>query len=176
VAEVKASKSDTGSDSKPEPERGRRIIDREPISTVATTKLQPSELDEPEEGECLFHSQMWVKGTLLHFIVDSGHQVYQKNFYWPKLRREVNKYIRSCTACAISKPTTKKQGLYTPLPTFDRPWKSISMDYMLGLPSTKQGNDCVFVVVDHFSKMAILAACKKSITTEAIAKLLFERV
>jgi hypothetical protein len=98
----------------------------------------------------------------------------QKHFYWPKLRQEVNKYIRSCTACTISKLTTKKQGLYTPLPTPDRPWESISMDYMSGLPSTKWGNDCVFVVVDRFSKMAILVACKKSITTEATAKLFFE--
>jgi hypothetical protein len=32
------------------------------------------EPDEPEEGEHLFHSQMWVKGTPLHFIVDSGSQ------------------------------------------------------------------------------------------------------
>ena len=46
----------------------------EPSATVATTKLQPGELDEPEEGECLFHSQMWEKGTPLHFIVDSGSQ------------------------------------------------------------------------------------------------------
>ena len=50
------------------------------------------------------------------------------------------------------------------------------MDYMSGLPSTKRGNDCVFVVVDRFSKMAIMVACKKSITTEATAKLFFERV
>jgi hypothetical protein len=50
------------------------------------------------------------------------------------------------------------------------------MDYMSGLPSTKQGNDFVFVVVDRFSKMAILVACKKSITAEAIAKLFFIRV
>jgi hypothetical protein len=66
--------------------------------------------------------------------------------------------------------------MYTPLPTPDRPWESISMDYMLGLPSTKQGNDCVFVVVDRFSKMVILVACKKSITIEATTKLFFERV
>jgi hypothetical protein len=33
-----------------------------------------------------------------------------------------------------------------------------------------------FVVVDRFSKMAIMVACKKSITVEATAKLLFERV
>jgi hypothetical protein len=49
------------------------------------------------------------------------------------------------------------------------------MDYMSGLPSTKWGNDCVFVVVDRFSKMAILVACKKNITTQASAKLFFER-
>jgi hypothetical protein len=50
------------------------------------------------------------------------------------------------------------------------------MDYMLGLPSTKQGNDCVFVVVDLFSKIAILTACKKSIIVEANAKLFYEQV
>jgi hypothetical protein len=74
VAEVKASKSNVGSDSKTEPERGRWIIDVEPSAIISTTKLQPGEPDEPEEGECLFHSQMWVKGILLHFIIDSGNQ------------------------------------------------------------------------------------------------------
>jgi hypothetical protein len=39
VAEMKASKSDAGSDSKSELERGRRIIDVEPSATIATTKL-----------------------------------------------------------------------------------------------------------------------------------------
>jgi hypothetical protein len=72
VAEVKASELDAYYNSEPEPERGRRIIDAKPSATVATTKLQPGEPDEPEEGERLFHSQMWVKGTLLHFIIDSG--------------------------------------------------------------------------------------------------------
>jgi hypothetical protein len=46
----------------------------EPSTTIATTKLQPGDSNELEEGECLFHSQMCVKGTPLHFIVDSGSQ------------------------------------------------------------------------------------------------------
>jgi hypothetical protein len=74
VAEVKAFESDADYDSELEPERGIWIIDAKPSATIATTKLQPVEPDEPEEGECLFHSQMWVKGTPLHFIVDSGSQ------------------------------------------------------------------------------------------------------
>jgi hypothetical protein len=60
VAEVKAYESDVGSNSEPKLERRRWIIDMEPSVVVATTKLQPSELDESEEGEHLFHSQMWV--------------------------------------------------------------------------------------------------------------------
>jgi hypothetical protein len=74
VAEVKASESDAGFDSESEPEKGIQIIDVEPSSTIATTKLQPGEPDETKEGEGLLHSYMWVKGTPLHFIVDSGSQ------------------------------------------------------------------------------------------------------
>jgi hypothetical protein len=66
--------------------------------------------------------------------------------------------------------------MYTPLITPERPWESISMDYMSGLPSTKQGNDYVFLVVDRFSKMVIMVAYKKSITAEATANIFFERV
>jgi hypothetical protein len=72
VVEVKAFELDAGFVSESEPERGRHIIDVEPSATVATTKLQPGEPDKLEEGERLFHSQMWVKGTPLHFIIDSS--------------------------------------------------------------------------------------------------------
>jgi hypothetical protein len=56
VAEVKSSESDVDYDSEPKTERGRKIINAEPSATIATTKLQPGEPDEPEEGEHLFHS------------------------------------------------------------------------------------------------------------------------
>jgi hypothetical protein len=46
----------------------------EPTTIVSTTKLQPSEPDELEEGEHLFDSQMWVKRTPLHFIIHSDSQ------------------------------------------------------------------------------------------------------
>jgi hypothetical protein len=113
----------------------------------------------------------WVVG---HFDMEKTVVILEKHFYWPKLRQDVNKYIRSCTAYAISKPTIKKKGLYTPLPIPEKPWESISMDYMYVLSSTKQGNDYVFVDVDQFLKMAILTACKKNTTTTDTAKIFFE--
>jgi hypothetical protein len=47
VDEVKASESNVGFDSESELEKGRWIIDAEPIATVYTTKIQPGEPDEP---------------------------------------------------------------------------------------------------------------------------------
>jgi hypothetical protein len=69
--ELKDSMSEADSDSKSNPKGGKWIIDSETSATVTTTKVHPRELEEPEEEECLFHSHMWVKGALLHFIVDS---------------------------------------------------------------------------------------------------------
>ena len=71
---MKSSGLDSDSDSETEPNKGKQIIDAEPNATVATTQIQPVEPEDPEEGERLFHSQMWVKGTPLHFIVDNGTQ------------------------------------------------------------------------------------------------------
>jgi hypothetical protein len=62
------------------------------------------------------------------------------------------------------------------MPTPYIPWESISMEYMSYLPSTKHGNDYVFMVIDRFSKMKILAPCKKSIIVEAIANIFFTHV
>jgi len=64
--------------------------------------------------------------------------------------------------------------MYTALPTPIEPQESISMDYLSGLPFTKHGNEYVFVVMNIFSKMAILVTCKKSITIEETTKLFFE--
>ena len=75
---MKVSESDACSNPELEPDKGnvkgKEIIDIEPSTTIATTKVQKNELEDPGEGECLFYSQMWVKGLLLQFIVDSGSQ------------------------------------------------------------------------------------------------------
>ena len=78
VVELKISESDVSSDSKSKPDKGtdkgKKIIDADPSATMATTKIQNIEHEDPKEGERLFHSHMWVKGSLLQFIVNSGSQ------------------------------------------------------------------------------------------------------
>jgi hypothetical protein len=74
VNEVKDTEPDLDLESDPENIENKQIIDAYPTAIFATTTIQLEEPIDPEEGECLFHSQMWVKGTPLHFIVDNDSQ------------------------------------------------------------------------------------------------------
>jgi hypothetical protein len=71
VAEIKDKELNPHSESDSKNTDKRQIIDADPTVIVATATIQPEEPIDPEEGECLSHSHMWVKGTSLHFIVDS---------------------------------------------------------------------------------------------------------
>jgi hypothetical protein len=74
VDEIKEKETNPDSESNSENNWRREIIDADCTAIIATATIKPEELTYLEEGEHLFHSQMWAKGTLLHFIVDSGSQ------------------------------------------------------------------------------------------------------
>jgi hypothetical protein len=98
------------------------------------------------------------------------------HFYWPKMRCDVDRFVRRCITCHKSKSKLKPHGLYTPLPTPTTPWEDTSMDFVLVLPRTKRGHDSIFVVVDRFSKMVHFIACHKSDDALHIANLFFRDI
>ena len=88
----------------------------------------------------------------------------------------VSKYGEGFFLCATSKPRNIKLGVCTPLPIPSRPWESVSMDFMEGIPMLRKGHDYLYVVVDSFTKMCILIHCNKQVTTNMIAQLFFQYV
>ena len=97
-------------------------------------------------------------------------------FFWPRLRRDGHKVVARCRICQINKGTKQQAGLYTPLPIPDRPWKQISIDFVLGLHKTLQQHDSIMVVVDHFSKMAHFIPCHKTYDASKTATLFLQEV
>ena len=78
MVELKASESDACYDSESESdkwnEKWKQIIDANPCAIFATANIQREDPEDPEEWDCLFHSQMWVKGSPLQFLVNSESQ------------------------------------------------------------------------------------------------------
>jgi len=74
VADIKDKESNPDSKYDYENNGEGQKIDADPTAIVATTSIQPEEPTDLEEGEHLFHSQMWVKRTPLYFIVDRRSQ------------------------------------------------------------------------------------------------------
>jgi hypothetical protein len=89
-----------------------------------------------------------------HFGVKNMEDVLAAHFFWPWMRRDVERYVSRCTTWTKAKSRLNPHGLYMPLPIPRAPWEDISMDFILGFPRTKRWRDSVFVVVDRFSKMA----------------------
>ncbi|XP_066333787.1 uncharacterized protein [Miscanthus floridulus] len=115
-------------------------------------------------------------GLMGHFGVKKTEDILAGHFFWPKMRRDVERFVARCTTCQKAKSHLNPHGLYMPLPVPSAPWEDISMDFVLGLPRTKKGRDSVFVVVDRFSKMAHFIPCHKSDDATHVADLFFREI
>jgi hypothetical protein len=113
----------------------------------------------------------------------SGHpgirktiQLIQRRYFWPRIRKFVTDYIRTCDLCLRTKASHHKPfGPLRFLPVPDRPWSSISMDFIEGLPPSN-GFDTILVVVDRLTKMAMFIECYGTDDAPQFAKLFLKHV
>ncbi|KAL4386530.1 hypothetical protein GQ457_09G017590 [Hibiscus cannabinus] len=115
-------------------------------------------------------------GLMGHFGVTKTLHSLKEHMFWPKMRRDVERFCERCVTCKKAKSKVSPHGLYLPLPIPDTPWTDISMDFVLGLPRTRTGRDSIFVVVDRFSKMAHFIACHKTDDIVNVANLFFQEI
>ena len=112
-----------------------------------------------------------------HVGTDKTRRAVPQHYWWPHITADVIKYVQTCPACQMDKPSNQvPAGLYQPLQLPRRPWSSVSMDFITQLPMTKNGNDAIFVVVDRLTKMAHFIPTKTTATAEDTARLFLDNV
>ena len=77
------------------------------------------------------------EGLMGHFGVKKTEDILATHFFWPKMRRDIERFVARCTTCQKAKSRLNPHGLYMPLPVPSVPWEDISMDFVLGLPRTE---------------------------------------
>src|SRR5207253_10099269 len=93
----------------------------------------------------------------------------------PRLRKTVQEVLGNCLACHQNKPKRHKPyGLLQPLPPPERPWTSVTMDFIVKLPkSLEPGSgrlcDSILVIVDRLTKASKFVPTKESIIVEDLA-------
>ena len=93
---------------------------------------------------------------LAHDLPMSGHLGISKtrdrilaHFYWPKIRKSVAEYCKTCHICqVVGKPNqTIKRAPLRPIPAFEEPFSKVIIDCVGPLPKTKSGNQYLLTIM-----------------------------
>ena len=119
--------------------------------------------------ECHDSPYMGHRGTNKTFLA------MRKLFYWKKMSKMIDKYVRSCKACNRAKSSTKRRICIHPNECPKGPFHSVTMDFIVDLPEV-EGKSQVLVVVDRFSKKLFTIPMKGTATAIEVANKLFKHI
>lgn len=112
-----------------------------------------------------------------HFGVTKTLKFVERLFWWPTFRKDIIHYVTHCPLCRVNKSIKlKPAGLLQPLPIPDRPWDSLSFDFIVQLPKTLKGHDAIVVFVDRLTKMVHFHPTTSDVSAEGFAYLWYDHV
>ncbi|SJL16560.1 uncharacterized protein ARMOST_20086 [Armillaria ostoyae] len=111
-----------------------------------------------------------------HNHITAGHpgiaktrELVQREYWWPKIQKDVEAYVKGCETCQLTKSNTQaKTAPLHPNAIPTEPWTHISVDMVTRLP-VSNGHDALLVVVDRFSKAIILVPCNVELSAKGWA-------
>jgi hypothetical protein len=103
-------------------------------------------------------------------------ELVRQDYFWPKMRDDVTAFVKSCVTCGRVKARRHQPyGVLQQLPIPERPWHSLSMDFIEQLPPSL-GYTAILVIVDRLTKQALFLPTTDEVTSEGVAQLYFENV
>lgn len=104
-----------------------------------------------------------------HFSFDKTFQKVKSDYWWPKMRRTIKKYVSSCLECAHAKGEGgKKAGELHPIPKIDCPFHTIHFDHLGPFVRSRKKNSYLFVIIEAFTKFIVLVPVKNTKASTSI--------
>lgn len=99
-------------------------------------------------------------------------------FFWKGMNQTTEKFCETCDVCQKTKiDRTKKMGALRPAHIPSRPFETVSLDLITGLPPSGQEQyTTVLVIVDKLTKFRLFIPTHDTLTQEGFTKLFVERV
>jgi len=99
-----------------------------------------------------------------------------RNYWWPGVTKEIERYVDRCDACQRYKNRSKVPvGRLMPNAIPEKPWSYILADFITKLPLA-QGYNAILVVCNHFSKMVYFIATTEKTSAEGLTKLFQDHI
>jgi hypothetical protein len=101
----------------------------------------------------------------------------KQNFWWTRMKREIARYVAECDTCQRIKAShLRVAGQLQPLLIPSWKWEDVSMDFVVGLPTTSQHHDSIWVIVDRLTKSAHFIPVHTTYKAKKYAEIYLERV
>ena len=85
-----------------------------------------------------------------HFEIEKTTQIAKEKYYWPKMKDDIEIYIKSCNQCQRRNKPQNKNKLQ-PVEV-QEPFYQIGIDFVGPLPITPNNNKYIIVAMDYFTK------------------------
>jgi hypothetical protein len=132
---------------------------------------------EDKELQSLLISEFHDSKYAGHFGMSRTRVAVGRMFWWTSLAGVVAKFVFTCLACQRNKARRHKPyGLLQPLPVPEKPWHTVTFDFIVKLPKTSRGNDSICVFVDKLTKLVHFVACKEELSAKEFAELYVDHV
>jgi hypothetical protein len=93
------------------------------------------------------------------------------------MKKDVAAHVALCDVCQRVKAEYQRPaGLLQPLKVPEWKWEEIGMDFIVGLPRTRDGYDSIWVIVDRLTKVAHFIPVKMTYTGVKLAELYNSRI
>lgn len=157
----------------------RKCIEENPRKP-SSYELQDGLIYKHVDDKLLFYVPSLLEGNVIranhddfgHFGAEKVYELVKKVYWFPKMRKKIERHIKNCLKCIQFAPNSGKiEGELHNIPKGCLPFQTIHIDHLGPLEETKNKHKHVFAVVDGFTKFVKLFAVKTTSSKEVINSL-----